>query len=90
MVEKTETPQILDEISKANAKADIRPRNQKKARRRFIIVSALFLSFLGAVSYLGWQQNYFQQTLDSLYEKNQEMGLSVSYTHLTLPTKRIV
>jgi uroporphyrin-3 C-methyltransferase len=77
VVEKTETPQILDEISKANAKADTRPRNQKKARRRFIIVAALFLSFLGAVSYLGWQQNSFQQTLDSLYEKNQEMELLV-------------
>ena len=77
MVEKTETPKILEEISKANAKADARPRNQKKARRRFTIAVVLFLSFLGAVSYLGWQQSYFKQALDSLYQKNQEISLLV-------------
>jgi len=77
VVEKAETPKILEEISKANAKVDARPRNQKKARRRFIIVTVLFLSFLGAVSYLGWQQIYFKQALDNLYQKNQEMGLLV-------------
>ncbi|MDG2141886.1 MAG: uroporphyrinogen-III C-methyltransferase [Gammaproteobacteria bacterium] len=77
MVERTETPKILEEISKANAKADARPSNQKKARRRFTIVAVLFLSFLGAVSYLGWQQSNFKQVLDNLYQENQEMGLLV-------------
>ena len=77
MVDQAETPQILDEIAKASSKADIRPRNKKNARRRFIIVSVFFLVILGLVSYLGWQQSHFQQSLGNLVIENLELKAAI-------------
>ena len=77
MVDQAETPQILDEIAKASSKADVRPRNKKNARRRFIIVSVFFLVILALVSYLGWQQSHFQQNLVNLVIENQELKAAI-------------
>ena len=77
MVDQAETPQILDEIAKASSKADVRPRNKKNARRRFIIVSVFFLVILGLVSYLGWQQSHFQHSLVNLVIENQELKAGI-------------
>ena len=77
MVDQAETPKILDEIAKASAKAGGRSRNQQNARRRFIIVSALFLLILGVVGYLGWQQGQLQQALGNLDVENQALSSQV-------------
>ena len=74
MTDQAETPQILDEIAKASAKAGGRSRNQQNARRRFIIVSVFFLSILSVVGYLGWWQGELQQALVNLDFKNQELS----------------
>ena len=37
MVDNSDTPKILEEISRAGAKGNSRPRNQKNARRRLFL-----------------------------------------------------
>ena len=75
MTEKSETPQILDELSKSNtAKAGSRTtRKQKTARRRLIIVVVLVLPLIAGVLFLGYQQFSVQSQLQALSDENAQM-----------------
>ena len=79
MADQPETPKILDELSKGSAKAGGRTsRQQKNARRRFMLVLALFVPILGGVVYLGYQQYLQQQSLANLTAENQQLSQTVS------------
>ena len=70
MVDNSDTPKILEEISRAGAKGNSRPRNQKKARRRLFVVTSLLVPILITTCYLGFQ----------LYELRQEFAI-LNYQH---------
>ena len=80
MPEKPETPKILDEISKSNsAKAKgTTSRQQQKARRRFVIVTMLFLPVLAGVLFLAYQQFQLQQQLAAFQQENQQLTLALA------------
>tara|TARA_B100002003_G_scaffold249024_1_gene284246 strand:+ start:321 stop:1457 length:1137 start_codon:yes stop_codon:yes gene_type:complete len=80
MPEKPETPKILDEISKSNsAKAKgTTSRQQQKARRRFVIVTMLFLPVLAGVLFLAFQQFQLQQQLAAFQQENQQLTLALA------------
>ena len=65
MVDNSDTPKILEEISRAGAKGNSRPRNQKNARRRLFFVTVLLAPILITTCYLGFQ----------LYELRQEFAI---------------
>ena len=65
MEENSDTPKILEEISRAGAKGNSRPRNQKNARRRLFVVTLLLVPILITTCYLGFQ----------LYELRQEFAI---------------
>ena len=65
MVDNSDTPKILEEISRAGAKGNSRPRNQKNARRRLFFVTVLLVPILITTCYLGFQ----------LYELRQEFAI---------------
>jgi uroporphyrin-3 C-methyltransferase len=70
VVDNSDTPKILEEISRAGAKGNSRPRNQKKARRRLFVVTSLLVPILITTCYLGFQ----------LYELRQEFAI-LNYQH---------
>ncbi len=80
MTEKSETPQILDELSKSNAaNAGSRTtRKQQTARRRLIIVVVLVLSLISGLLLLGYQQFTIQKQMISLLDENAQMQLLLS------------
>ena len=65
MADNSDTPKILEEISRAGAKGNSRPRNQKNARRRLFFVTVLLVPILITTCYLGFQ----------LYELRQEFAI---------------
>tara|TARA_B100000073_G_scaffold342501_1_gene345698 strand:+ start:110 stop:1198 length:1089 start_codon:yes stop_codon:yes gene_type:complete len=65
VVDNSDTPKILEEISRAGAKGNSRPRNQKNARRRLFFVTVLLVPILITTCYLGFQ----------LYELRQEFAI---------------
>ena len=65
MADNSETPKILEEISRAGAKGNSRPRNQKNARRRLFFVTVLLVPILITTCYLGFQ----------LFELRQEFAI---------------
>ncbi|NKB34499.1 MAG: hypothetical protein GKR91_15510 [Pseudomonadales bacterium] len=79
MSDQSETPKILEELSKGSAKASSRTsRQQKKARRRFLLVLAFFVPVFGGVVYVGYQQYLLQQNISSITSENQQLGLTVA------------
>lgn len=80
MAEKSETPQILDELSKSNAaKAGNRTtRKQQTARRRLTIVLLMILPLMGGVAYLGFQQFRMQNQLQVLADENSQVRQQLS------------
>jgi len=65
VADNSDTPKILEEISRAGAKGNSRPRNQKNARRRLFFVTVLLVPILITTCYLGFQ----------LYELRQEFAI---------------
>ena len=80
MTEQSETPKILDEISKSNAaKASSRStRKQQTARRRFAVVVILLLPIVAGVLSLAYQQYSLQSDLANLEIENQRLGQSLA------------
>ena len=80
MTEKSETPKILDEISKSNtAKATSRStRKQQTARRRFAVVIILLLPIVAGVLFLAYQQISLQSTLAELELENQRLNQNLA------------
>lgn len=80
MTEQSETPKILDEISKSNAaKTSSRStRKQKTARRRFAIVIIILLPIIAGVLFLGYQQFMQQSRLAELELENQQLNQSLA------------
>lgn len=66
MTEQTETPKILDQISKSTNAGSSNTRKQQNARRRFLIVLALILPLIGAVGFLGYTQFQMQAQLANM------------------------
>lgn len=65
MVDNSDTPKILEEISRAGANGNSRPRNQKNGRRRLFFVTVLLVPILITTCYLGFQ----------LYELRREFAI---------------
>lgn len=80
MAEKSETPQILDELSKSNtAKAGNRTtRKQQTARRRLTIVLLMIVPLMAGVAYLGIQQFRIQSQLQVLADENSQVRQQLS------------
>ena len=79
MADQPETPKILEELSKGSAKAGSRTsRQQKKARRRFLLVLALFSPILAGIIYVAYQQYILQQNISSLSNENQQLSQTVA------------
>lgn len=80
MTEQTDTPKILDEISKSNAaKPNGRSsRQQQIARRRFLVVLVLFLPIVAGVGFLAYQQLQLQDRLAALTTENQRLTQTLS------------
>lgn len=76
MTEQSETPKILDEISKSNsAKASSRStRKQQTARRRFAVVALLLLPIVAGVLFLAYQQISMQSKVARLELENQRLN----------------
>lgn len=76
MTEQSETPKILDEISKSNAaKASSRStRKQQTARRRFTIVVIFLLPIVAGVLFLAYQQLSLQSKLAEFELENQRLN----------------
>ena len=87
MTEQSETPKILDEISKSNAaKASSRStRKQQTARRRFAVVTIFLLPIVAGVLFLAYQQISLQSKLAELELENQQLNqnLATQGTQLT-------
>lgn len=66
MTEQTETPKILEQISKSTNAGASNTRKQKNARRRFLIVLVFILPLIGAVGFLGYTQFQMQAQLASI------------------------
>ena len=79
MADQPETPKILEELSKASAKAGSRTsRQQKNARRRFLLVLALFVPVAAGIAYVGYQQYQLRQNISSIATENQQLNLTVA------------
>lgn len=80
MTEQSETPKILDEISKSNAaKASSRStRKQQTARRRFAVVTIFLLPIVAGVLFLAYQQMSLQSKLTELQLENQQLNQDLS------------
>jgi len=78
--ESSETPKILEQMSKSNsAKARGRSsRQQQNARRRIAVIVALFLPVLAGVLFLAYQQRLSQVGLSALRQENQQLNLTLS------------
>lgn len=76
MTEQSETPKILDEISKSNAaKASNRStRKRQTARRRFTVVIIILLPIVAGVLFLGYQQVSLQSNLAALVIENRQLN----------------
>jgi len=76
VTEQSETPKILDEISKSNAaKASSRStRKQQTARRRFTIVVIFLLPIVAGVLFLAYQQLSLQSKLAEFELENQRLN----------------
>ena len=61
--EQTETPKILDQISKGTNAGSANARKKQTARRRFLIVLMLLLPLIAAVGFLGYSQFQLQTQL---------------------------
>ena len=80
MAEESETPKILEELSKSNAAKPVSQtsRKQKNARRRVAIIVILFVPLLGGVLFLGYQQQSLTSRLATLSDENQQLTQSLS------------
>ena len=80
MSDKTETPKILEEISKStNPKSGGRSsRSQQNARRRFLIIVVLFIPVLAALAYLAYFQMNVQAQIAELQQQNAQLGATVA------------
>ena len=76
MAEPTETPKILEELSKSNAANPKSPssRQKNKALRRFGIVVILFLPILAGILFVAYQQITLQSQLAALQLENQQLS----------------
>ncbi|GJM12867.1 MAG: hypothetical protein DHS20C12_12700 [Pseudohongiella sp.] len=86
MTEQSETPKILDEISKSNAaKGSSRStRKQKTARRRFAAVVILLMPIVAGVLFLSYQQVALQTNLAELELDNQRLSQSLTIQNAQL------
>ncbi len=80
MTEKSETPKILDELSKSNAsKATSRStRKQQTARRRIAVVTIILLPIIAGVLFLAYQQISLQSKLAEVEFENQRLNQSLA------------
>ena len=97
MTEQSETPKILDEISKSNAaKASSRStRKQQTARQRFAVVTIFLLPIVAGVLVLAYQQISLQSKLAEIELENQQLNQNLAtqgvqlaqleQAHLTAP-----
>ena len=70
--EQTETPKILDQISKGTNAGSANTRKQQNARRRFLIVLSLLLPLVAAVGFLGYSQYQLQTQLAGISAADTE------------------
>jgi uroporphyrin-3 C-methyltransferase len=97
VTEQSETPKILDEISKSNAaKASSRStRKQQTARQRFAVVTIFLLPIVAGVLVLAYQQISLQSKLAEIELENQQLNQNLAtqgvqlaqleQAHLTAP-----
>ena len=79
MPDQPETPKILAELAKGNAKAEgSRSRQQKNARRRILIALALFIPVLAGIFVVGYQQILMWEKINNISEENQQLSSVVS------------
>lgn len=85
MEEQSETPKILDELSRSNS-AKPASRQQSAARRRFIVVLCIFSVLVGSVALLGYQQWNLQSRLLELRDQNAQLSgtLSTQFSEIEL------
>lgn len=78
MVDNSDTPKILEEISRAGAKGNSRPRNQKNARRRLFALMLLLVPIVLTTCYLGFQFYELKQEFEMLNAKYGALSNTVS------------
>ena len=80
MTGQSETPKILDEISKSNgAKANSRStRKQQTVRRRFAVVIIFLLPIVAGLLFLAYQQISLQSKLVEIELENQRLNQSLA------------
>ena len=66
MTEQTETPKILDQISKSTNASPGSTRKLQNARRRFLVVLVLILPLIGAIGFLGHTQFHMQAQFSNM------------------------
>jgi len=79
VADQPETPKILEELSKGSANAAGRTsRQQAKARRRFLLVLALFTPMLAGVLYVAYQQTLLQENISNISNENAALNQTVA------------
>ena len=78
MADNSDTPKILEEISRAGAKGKGRPRNQKNARRRLFAVALLLVPILITTCYLGFQFYELRKEFATLNSRYGALSSNVS------------
>jgi uroporphyrin-3 C-methyltransferase len=66
VTEQTETPKILDQISKSTNASTGSTRKLQNARRRFLVVLVLILPLIGAIGFLGYTQFQMQAQFSNM------------------------
>ena len=78
MADNSDTPKILEEISRAGAKGKGRPRNQKNARRRLFAVALLLVPILVTTCYLGFEFYELRKEFATLNSRYGSLSSNVS------------
>ena len=78
MADKLETPKILEEISQAGAKGSARPRNQKNARRRLLLLALLLIPLITITFYLGLQLRELRMEIVEMNSRYDVLRTSLS------------
>jgi len=74
VTEQTETPKILDQISKSTNASPGSTRKLQNARRRFLVVLVLILPLIGAIGFLGYTQFQMQAQFSNMTIENPRIA----------------
>ena len=90
MTDSTETPKILEELSKSNAAKPVSrsSRQQKTARKRIALAVVLLLPLIAGGLFLGYQQLLLQSQLSALQLENQQLDQNLSQQNAELQQLR--